>query len=109
MLLYVRRHFDLLAAEDRTHPPGGPSTLCRLIDRSERLQCNELRRFAQEHAADVVPIATHGKGCRPYRTSKIEGKNLRPAIAAELECHQRQQHGLTGACWPDHQRVPDVA
>src|SRR5882724_909867 len=109
MILYFRRDFDPLTAEDRGDPLCCPATLRWIINRGKRLKLNEFRGFAREHTADVMPIATHGDGGCAYRTSKIERKDLGIRIASELERHQRQQHRLAGTRWPDHQCMTDIA
>ena len=62
-----------------------------------------------QRAAEIVPVAAHGERGRPDRAAEIEGEDLGARIAAELQRHQRQQHGLAGAGRTDHQRVADVA
>ena len=56
-----------------------------------------------------MPVATHGQGGRADRAAEIEGENLCAVVAAELQGHQRQQHGFAGAGWADDERVADVA
>ena len=81
----------------------------RIINRGKRLKVNEFCGFAREHAADVMPIATHGDGGGTYRAAKIEREDLGVRIAAKLERHQRQQHRFAGAGRSDHQRMADIA
>ena len=52
-----------------------------------------------ERAAEVIPVAPHGErrgGIEPPKSKANTGAG----IAAELECHQRQQHPLAGAGRP---------
>ena len=102
MILCFRRDFDPLTAEDRGDPLCCPATLRWIINRGKRLKLNEFRRFAREHAADVMPIATHCNGGGTYGTAKIEREDLGVRIAAELKRHQRQQHRFAGAGRSDH-------
>src|SRR6266478_4656371 len=97
MILGFRRDFDLLTAEDRGDPLCCPATLRWIINRGKRLKLNEFRRFAREHAADVMPIATHCNGGGTYGTAKIEREDLGVWIAAELKRHQCEQHRFAGA------------
>ena len=56
-----------------------------------------------------MPVATHGeRGC-PDRSPEIESENLAAIIAAKLQRHQRQQHGLARAGRADDKRMADVA
>src|SRR3546814_17941952 len=59
--------------------------------------------------AEILPVAATGNRCRPNRAPKVEGEDLIVGIAAELHCHQRQQHRLAGAGRPDDQRMADLA
>src|SRR5262245_39300977 len=109
MVFYIWRDFDLLAAEDRANPLSCPGSLRRVIHPGERLKLHELRRFAREHPADVMPIATHSDGGSAYRATKVECEDLRSGIAPELERDQRQQYGFAGACRSNHQSMSDVS
>ena len=59
-------------------------------------------------AAEIVPVAAHRERGRADAAAKVEGKDLRTRITPELECYQRQQHGLSRAGRADDQRVADV-
>src|ERR1700754_2185879 len=109
MVFYVWRHFDLLTAKDRANPLSSPGSLRQVIYRGERLKLHELRRFAREHPANVMPIATHGDGGSAYRATKIECEYLRSRIAPELKRDQRQQYGFAGARRSNHQSMSDVS
>src|SRR5882724_10805384 len=97
MILCFRRDFDPLTAKNRSDPLCCPTTLRWVINRRKRLKLNEFRGFAREHAADVMPIATHGDGGGTYGTAKIEREDLGVRIATKLDRHQRQQHRFAGA------------
>src|SRR5579885_3321420 len=56
-----------------------------------------------------MPVAAHGKRRSPDRAAEIEGKDLRVAIAAELERHKREQHGLACAGWTGNEGMADIA
>ena len=60
-------------------------------------------------AAEIMPVAAHGEGGRADRAPEIEGEDLRPRIAAELQRHEREQHGFAGPGRPDDQRMADIA
>ena len=126
MLLHLGRHRDALAGEDVDDPVGGPRALRRVMDAGERLQrrpCSSsdaapamrgnglfiVVGSARGVAAEIVPVAAHRERGRADAAAEVEGKDLRTRIAPELECHQRQQHGLAGAGRADDQRVADVA
>src|SRR5215468_6704410 len=109
MVFDIWRHFDLLTAEDRANPLSRPGSLRRVIHTGERLKLNELRRFAGEHPADIMPIATHSDGGGADRATKIECEDLRSGIAPELERDQRQQYGFAGARRSNHQSMSDVS
>ena len=109
MLLEIRRDGDGLAGEQGREPLRGPGAFAGIIDASQRLQSDGLARLARERAAEVMPVAAHGKGGRPDRPAKVEGEDLRVRIAPELQRHQRQQHALAGAGRAHDQRMADVA
>src|SRR5712664_3367102 len=114
MILGFWRHFDPLAAEDRSDPLCCPTTLRRIVNCRKRLKFNEFCGFARQHAADVMPIATHGNGGGTYGAAKIEREDLGVRIASELERHQRQQHrhaaksgtGSIPPSWPGARAAP---
>src|SRR3546814_20024654 len=75
----------------------------RISDWSSDVCSSDLR------AAEILPVAATGNRCRPNRAPKVEGEDLIVGIAAELHCHQPQQHRLAGAGRPDDQRMADIA
>ena len=109
MILGFRRDFDPLAAEDRSDPLCCPTTLRRIVNCRKRLKFDEFCGFSRQHAADVMPIATHGNGGGTYGAAKIEREDLGLRIASELERHQRQQHRFAGAGRSGHQGMSDIA
>ena len=108
MLLGFGADGHAFAGEYRGHPLRRPGPFGSIIECRERLQRDRLERVLGKRAAEVVPVATHGKGRGPDRAAEIEGEHLGPGIAAELQRHQRQQHALAGAGRSDHEGMPDV-
>src|SRR3546814_2601559 len=80
--------------QDGDHPVGRPGALRRLVDAGERLQGDRRGCTVCEFAAEVVPIATHGERRRADRPAEVEGEDLGPLVAPELQGHQRKQHRL---------------
>ena len=62
-----------------------------------------------EIAAEIVPITAHGERGGADRTAEVEGEDLGPFVSAELQGHEREQHGLPRAGRADDERVADVA
>ena len=102
MLLGFGTDGHAFAREHRGDPLRRPGPFGSLIDSREWLQRDGRERFFGKRAAEVVPVATHGKGRGPDRAAEIEGEHLGPGIAAELQRHQRQQHALASAGRSDH-------
>ena len=109
MILCFRRDDDRLAAEDGGDPFRRPGALRGIIDCGQRLQRDGLGRIVRQRAAEIMPVAAHGERGRADRAAEVEGEDLASRIAAELQRHQRQQHGLAGAGRTDHQRMADIA
>ena len=110
MLLHLWRTVDPLARQDRRRSTPRPRHARR---RHQCARAAEARRMADApsersppRSCQSPPMASAGGA---DRAAEIEGKNLSVRIAAELQRHQRQQHGLAGAGRSDHQRMADIA
>ncbi len=62
MLLEIGGDGDGLAGQQVQEPLRGPGSFAGIIDASQRLQSDGLARLARECAAEVMPVAAHGKG-----------------------------------------------
>ena len=109
MLLELGRDRHGFAAEQRRDPFRRPGPLAGIVHAREWLQGHRLGRLVGERAAEVMPVAAHCEGRGPDRAAEIEGEDLGARVAAELQRHQRQQHGLSRAGRPDDQGVADIA
>ena len=109
MLLQLRGDGHALTAEQRRHPFGRPGAFAGVVDPREGLQGDGLGDVVGQRAAEIVPVAAHGERGGADRAAEIEGEDLRARVAAKLQRHQRQQHGLAGAGRPHDQRVADIA
>jgi hypothetical protein len=90
-------------------PVRRPGALARVVDAGKRLQGDGLGNVLGERAAEVVPVASHGERRCADRTAEVEGEDLRPRIAAELQRHESQKNAFARASRADDQRVADVA
>src|SRR3546814_17875354 len=70
---------------------------------------NQTTILGKKSDAESLPVTTTGNRRHPNGAPKVEGEDLIVGIAAELHCHQRQQHRLAGAGRPDDQRMADIA
>ena len=109
MILCFRRDDDRFAGQDVGDPFRRPGAFRGIIDSGQRLERDGLGRIVRQRAAEIMPVATHGERGRTDRAAEVEGEDLATGIAAELQRHQRQQHGLAGAGRTHHQRVADIA
>jgi hypothetical protein len=73
---------------------------------SETEDVSEASVSSPPRSCQSPPMARDGGA---DRAAEIEGEDLRARIAAELQRHERQQHGLAGAGRPDDQRMADIA
>ena len=109
MLLQLGRDRHGLAPQERRDPFRRPGALAGVVHARERLQGHRLGRLVGERAAEVMPVAAHRQRRGPDRAAEIEGEDLGARVAAELQRHQRQQHGLPRAGRPDDQGVANIA
>ena len=97
------------APQERRDPFRRPGALAGIVHAREWLQGHRLGRLVGERAAEVMPVAAHRQRRGPDRAAEIESENLGARVAAELQRHQRQQHGLPRAGRSDDQGVADIA
>ena len=109
MILHLRRYRDLLSSQEGGDPVCGPAPLGDFVDGRQRLQHNRFPLLFPECAAEVMPIAVHRERRGADRTAKVEGEHLGLVIAAELQRHESQQHGLARSRGADDERMADIA
>ena len=109
MFLHLGRDGHALAHEDGDDPVGGPGALGHLLDAGERLQRHAVGGAFRQAAAEVVPVTATSKRSRTDRAAEVEREYLRCGVPAELQRHERQQHGLARAGRADDEGVADVA
>ena len=109
MVLGLRIDDHILAREDRGQPFGGPCALGGIVDAGERLKLHAVAGLVGKHPAQILPVAAHAERGGADAAPEVEGKDLRPRIAAELHRHQREQHRLARAGRPDDRHMADIA
>ena len=109
IFLGLGRYGHTLAAKDGGDPVGRPGALVGIVNAGERLERDGRLIAVRQSAAQVMPIAAHGKRCGPDRAAEVERKDLSIGITAELQSHEGEQHGLARAGRADDEGVADIA
>src|SRR5438067_289810 len=108
MVLDFRGDLDLFPCQDRADPFRGPSSLGSVIDPGQRLQLDGVFVTVGQGTAQIMPVTIHGERGRPDRTAKVERKDLRVRVTAELERHESKQNRLAGPRRSHNEGVADI-